>query len=343
MSQNTSSRISLANIVAVVGLTLLSVCIFVGHSYKSRAEWGQDLAWAVGLTAVAGALLWFLIRAKGAENELRRWRIVEWLTLGVYVVALVPATYCSGIMQFVAVQTQKEHYQQIANEDVAGVDAMYRSYIEQSTEAIDRTVQGLKNLSMNSRYDCDNKVRDFLSENQVRLTSESISNYRTLKTDQLMGPGVRAWKQEADRRLNDIRAVYNAWSLLYISSSTKQLHELSDEMGEKLSQLSATANLPVIDRDENSYRVVDSPVAPRTSYRVYRFTIKQDSQACTYSFSPQLPLKLPTAGRFSLPALLALALIHLLILFNYFVAYRTTTISARDNKYRQEDGGISLS
>ena len=95
-----SSRITIANIVAMVGIVLLLVFSFIGHSYLSGGELGWDVMISVGITAFTAFLLWFLIKAKGAENQLDKWKIIEYVTLGVYILFAIPASLLGGVMHF---------------------------------------------------------------------------------------------------------------------------------------------------------------------------------------------------------------------------------------------------
>lgn len=72
-----SGKVTVANILAAVGLVLLLVFTYFGHSYVSGGELGWDIVISVGITAFTAFLLWFLIKAKGAENELNKWRTIS--------------------------------------------------------------------------------------------------------------------------------------------------------------------------------------------------------------------------------------------------------------------------
>lgn len=79
-NKQSSGRITIANIIAIVGVVLLLVFSFIGHSYMSGGEMGWDIVISVAITAFTAFLLWFLIKAKGAENQLGKWRKIEYAT-----------------------------------------------------------------------------------------------------------------------------------------------------------------------------------------------------------------------------------------------------------------------
>ena len=72
-----SGKITVANIVSVLGLMLLAFFTYIGHSYMSGGEIGMDILIAGLITIAAALLLWWLIKAKGAENELSKWKKIE--------------------------------------------------------------------------------------------------------------------------------------------------------------------------------------------------------------------------------------------------------------------------
>ena len=74
------SKITLADVLAVVGVILLAAAYFLGFLYRGDVL-GISILKGVGLGAAFALLLWLLIKAKSARNYLRQWRIVEVVTL----------------------------------------------------------------------------------------------------------------------------------------------------------------------------------------------------------------------------------------------------------------------
>ena len=52
-----SGKITIANIIAIVGIVLLLVFSFIGHSYLSGGELGMDIVISVAITAFTVFLL----------------------------------------------------------------------------------------------------------------------------------------------------------------------------------------------------------------------------------------------------------------------------------------------
>ena len=108
-NKQTSNKITIANIVAMVGIVLLGIFTFMGHSYLSGGELAWDVIVSLAVVSVTSLLLWLLIRAKGAENELDKWKKTEYTTLGIYIIfAITTSIYC-GTMHFFIVNGFKGH------------------------------------------------------------------------------------------------------------------------------------------------------------------------------------------------------------------------------------------
>ena len=58
---------------------------------------GWDILVSVAITGLAAFALWFLVKAKGAENQLEKWRIIEISTLVAYIVVVIPLSFCGGV------------------------------------------------------------------------------------------------------------------------------------------------------------------------------------------------------------------------------------------------------
>lgn len=320
-------RITIANIIAIVGLVLLLVFSFIGHSYLSGGELGWDIAISVGITAFTGFLLWFLIKAKGAENQLDKWKIIEYSTLVVYIVFAIPASLMGGIMHFFVVNDNKGSIKLYAKEDLAKIDNMFNEYIEFESEAISRTGTGLRNAT-GPGHVCDASLNQFMDENRIDHTRESANNFELIQRNSLLGTGFNTFYDEFKRQKNEIENAVNSWSIIQIPTKAKLISDLAEAAQKELNELSSNAKLPVITYDSSS-----------RSYTLGENQTKSfEVEGSVGSF--QFKQALQNTDGFSFTAVLVVLLIHILILFNYIVAYRTSTLGI--SKYGEEDGGRIL-
>jgi hypothetical protein len=108
----------------------------------------------------------------------------------------------------------------------------------------------------------------------------------------------------------------------------KQMSDLATSVQEELNKLSQNAKLPVITYNQYSgkYTLGENQTG--------KFNIAGGVESFQFKKAMQ------DADGFSVTAILVVLLIHFLILFNYIVAYRTSTLGVTKNA--EEDGGIIL-
>jgi hypothetical protein len=322
-----SEKITIANLIAVVGIVLLLIFSYIGHSYMSGGEMGWDIVISVAITAFTAFLLWFLIKAKGAENNLNLWKKVEYVTLALYILFAVPASLFGGIMHFFVVNDNKENIKMYAEQDLDKIDKLFEDYKAFESEAVSRTGTGLQNAT-SSGHVCDEKLNNFFEENRIQHTKESAQNFETLQRNALIGSGFEKFYENFLQQRENIQSIVNGWSIIQIPMKSKQMSDLATSVQEELNKLSQNAKLPVITYNEYSgkYTLGENQTS--------KFNIAGGVESFQFKKAMQ------EAEGFSVTAILVVLLIHFLILFNYIVAYRTSTLGITKNA--EEDGGIIL-
>ena len=90
MSTKNNGKISIANYLSIAALAGLGVVSFFGSLLHSpNGSLGGPAFSAIALVVVLGALLFLGIRAKGADSNAEKWRIVEWVCVLLYIVIAV--------------------------------------------------------------------------------------------------------------------------------------------------------------------------------------------------------------------------------------------------------------
>lgn len=321
-----SDRITPANIIAIVGIVLLLIFSYIGQSYMSGGEMGWDIVISVGITAFTALLLWFMIKAKGAENHLNLWKKVEYTTLALYILFAVPASLFGGIMHFFVVNSEKDNIKMYAKQDLEKINKVFEDYKAFESEAISRTGTGLQNATGLGQV-CDANLNKFFNDNSIQHTRESAQNFETIQRSNLLGSGYENFYENFVQEKDNILAVVNGWSIIQIPMKAKQMSDLATKVQEELNKLSQKAKLPVVTLHPN----------------LGQYTIIQENQTKTFEIdveSFQFKKALQEADGFSVTAILVVLLIHFLILLNYIVAYRTSTLGI--TKKGEEDGGMVL-
>ena len=106
------------------------------------------------------------------------------------------------------------------------------------------------------------------------------------------------------------------------------ISDLAESAQKELNSLSKNAKLPIVtyDSGSRSYTLGEN--------QAQKFEIEDSVESFEFKKALQ------SASGFSAIAIIVVLLIHVLILFNYFVAYRTSTLGI--SKHSEEDGGTIL-
>lgn len=318
-----SGSITIANLIAIVGIVAFLILSYLGRSYMSGGEIGMDILISVIFTGVTAFLLWLMIKAKGAENDLKKWKIIEFSTVVAYIIFIVPSTIYGGALHFFAVNDSKDDIKQYAKDDLALIDNIFATYEDSIKTAINKTVDGLQHsIALNEQRSED--LKTYFEENNIETTKTSIGAYNDSKRLKLLGDNYKTLKKQYKDYKENINAVVDGWSIIQIPNSAKVIDELSEKIKIELNKLVENQTFPIIayQNESRAFDIIES--------RQYAFDIQGELK-----FKDAL---MNTDGS-SILAWVVVLLIHIVILFNYFVAYRTSVLSVRT---KGDDGGIIL-
>ncbi len=331
MASNNKKTVTIANIIAMVGIAALMLFTYLGHAYMSGGETGIDILWAVAIGLGAALILVFLIRAKGAENDLKRWRVIEYSLLGVYFLFAVATTMLGGIYHFFVVNGQKDELKQVAYDDLSRIQTMFETYESNAREAIEITKTGLSNAVAPGEIG-DALLQQFMADKGIGNSTGEVNMYIRRQNQALIGPNYRRLRNaflgndSIAGEKADIENTVETWNLLKIHEAATQIPYLTEVYVEALSEMAGNAALPVTQKD----------------WAAGVHTIADDNQQIFVPVeeTPRFENALKEASGFSLLGLVAVLVIDAAILLNYLVAYRTSSLGF--NTKLEEDGGILL-
>lgn len=212
MSKKNSGSISIANIIALVGLAGLGVITFFGILlHSSDGKPGGAIIGAVAFIAILGFLLFMSIKAKGAENNPDKWRYVEWACLLLYVVVAI--VFASPFQRFFYIVSEKDAMQTQARQEVKAIKDLYQNYEHQQKKFLDDAVE---------------QIQNYIASGQKRSISDDLSKYV-----EGIGSNVEGWATKAsaivklpkDQQLLDIEGQIDGWNLMQLSSLAANLEE----------------------------------------------------------------------------------------------------------------------
>lgn len=325
-STNNKKAITGSVLLCVVGLTVLGVFTFLGHSYLSGGEIAIDIVLALALVLVAAGLVWGLRKSATAVNELTKWRAVEYVLLAVFVVFALFAGMSLGFGHFFTVNSNKAAVKTSFAQDQANITAMVQNYYDFETKAINKTCDGLENaIGYGSRR--SQELNEFMSSCGIQPSRESIKAYRELKTRKLVGRDYKVKIMEDSLNLDKSRRIVNSWAMIELPFQPRAVHATADSIEKQLNTLSADANLPEIVRTgSNYYTLGQRQVASFSSGLVTE----------TGASRSNLAQALAQTGTLTALAWVVMILVNVMILMPYITAPRIRT---NRRKKDRDDGG----
>lgn len=326
--KDNSKKVTVANVVSALGIVLLAFFTFIGYLYMSGGEAGWAILVAVLVAGAAALLLWWLIKAKGAENELGKWKKVEIASLIAYIVIIIPASYFGGIMHYFTVNDNKTLIKYNAEQDLTILTKLFTDYEAAAKDVIARTRTGMQ-PAMGANQKWNGELTQFMKDNNISHNKQSADSFVDIQEKAVLGSSYQKLKSNFITQKRDITNVVNSWSPLKVPSMSKLIEQLAPQVLEQLNTLRQKGKFPIIgyDSGQGMYILKGNNEIPEVE-------LMGGVEGLKFHES------LKSANGFSVIGLLVILGIHLLILFNYLMAYRTSTIGI--NKYAEDDGGIIL-
>lgn len=210
MSQKKSGNVSIANIIALVGLAGIGVVTFFGMLlHSSDGKPAGAILGATALVAGLGFLLFMSIKAKGAEDNPDKWRYVEWACLAAYVI--VSFVFASPFLRFFYILGEKDSMQAQARQEIKAIKVLYQDYEHQQKKFLNDAVE---------------QIQNYKASGQQKNISDDLAEY--VKG---IGNNVDAWAAKAstivkltpDKQLSDIEDKIEGWNIMHLSSIATEL------------------------------------------------------------------------------------------------------------------------
>lgn len=322
MSNKKKSDISIANILAIIGLAAIGVITFFGD-FLSSGDGSpiRGIIISVVLVLMLGLLLIVMIKAKGSSEERDKWHLVMWGSLVLYVgIAILGAFWNNNFFRLFAVAQSKAELQGIARNELSAIEKLFDSYNSQKNAAMDNALNQLKAYSQSGQYNySSDPMRNYVSKQIADISFEGLAdwydaNLEVVKIDPLYNIGTLD---------NEILA----WNYLRLPSLAIDLDEAygisRDQITNRIADFSKNGLIPVISGGNGIPFKVDGVVS---------FNL------------PQLPAlslskKLRSKTDITVLGIIIFIVVHLLVLLNFIVAPDSGIVAPRSRK--KSDTGAS--
>ncbi|MGN1236744.1 MAG: hypothetical protein ACI4TS_04800, partial [Bacteroidaceae bacterium] len=300
--------------------------VFLGKAFANGGELGNAILWSLIVTGITGVLLWFLIKAKGAENHLETWKKIEYSVLGVYILVCIPLSFFGGINCFFAVAGDRDEIKSVALNDLDNIKKTIRDYKEKQEGKIASLKTKLYDFPSNFVRTSDAEL--FLT-NKLKCTNLERENIDTY-CDETLYHNFRLsddpnYFSDIEDRIKEIKQTVSNWNWIKSTLLANKIEKLSEDTYTRLNDICEENQqaIPIINYDYNRYQM-----------DITGYDESKISKAET-----NFKEKVQDTNQVGFLSVLITLLIHLIILLNYIVAYRTSTLSLSKNT---NDSGTPL-
>lgn len=326
MASNNESngKITIANIIAVFGIVMLSALFFLGFLYTGDTL-GISILKGVGLGCVFALLLWFMIKAKPKTNleDKGKWMMSEYIALALYIGLAVVS--CNWMTQFVNVYAAKNDIKESINKDLETIETVINDFKNNERTKMSELSTDLNTALNEARM--DRSVEDLLCKlldvrNLDDVGGSSIDNniYQPYSDSIADISEANGW----DTELSTCEKEISKWNILRLPKLIERVNNLGSDVTEKLNDFAE--RIP-------HYAVHDNP-----SEHVYH---AEEQSADTYEVEMDTPSMMKNL-KTSPWGYGACALIHFLILFNYLMTRRSNKIRNRKSNETAIQSGHML-
>jgi len=326
MSNKKDGKVSIANILALIGLAAIGVVLFFGFMIKSEdGSPGVPILLTAIIVAALGLFLVFSIKAKSADNNPDKWKIVEWICLAAYII--VAAVSAPVFLHFFDVFSHKTELQNIAKSEIKAVDQIYESYTKQCKEARDNAVGQLENYYDSKRFGTKNAVVEVDDWINTRITDNGNVEFNKKNIDSWKNTATLLYEEASFiDELKSVDSKIDNWDWMNLMVVAKKLKEIdTNAKGLVLNKVDSMKT------NSGLFPVITEGTYVFNGY--YKFNINDGP-------TPQFMQKLESTSVGSVLGFVLLFVFHFMILLNYLVTRRANYIPIRTNN--SNAGGISL-
>ncbi|MCH5328139.1 MAG: hypothetical protein J1E02_03885 [Coprobacter sp.] len=310
MSQKkNSSKLSIANLLAMAGLAGIGVITFFGIFFHAAdGKPGGAAIGALALTAALALLLFLSIKAKSAEDEVDKWRYAEWAAVAIYII--VAAASATPFQRFFYVLTQKQELQAQANKESDNLRNFYTRYTQQAQAALNLAQEQIDNYKLSGQLTQDD-LKAYVNEiNDTHIWREAADKIVNLNE-----------KDQAD--LKEINTRIANWNPMFIVGIANDLEINNKEAWNKLER----KTLDYQDKHKLIPIIVGGGIEPYRLDGYVRFDNLKE-----YLPAARLAQTLREANGNTVPGWIVYVLLNLLVLFSYAVTSRSYNVPITQKK-----------
>ncbi|MCR4919399.1 MAG: hypothetical protein K5928_06260 [Prevotella sp.] len=312
MAKANTNNVSIANVISMLGLAGVAVITFFGILLGSAdGAIGTAALLAAALAAVLACLLVVSMKAKAADDNRDKWRIVEIATLAAYIA--VALMFSTPLHRFFYVKSQQQQLQQQARQEISDIQQLYADYEQQRKAALDNAVQQMTNYQ-------NSKTKSMSMDAYIQKMH--VDEKWAAKADKLT-------KLRSDAELKQLAQSVEDFKLLSLAQTAARLAEKD-----------STAYLDVMQKIQANQaehdlipRFVNDAAGAYTQDGFAQINIQRAPQ-------PRLQPALQKASGSTAISWIVMVVLHMLILFSYVVTRHSDIVGP--SQKNGPKGGLDL-
>ena len=309
MSKKDNSKVTIANYLALIGLAGVGVVTFFGSWFhSSNGSQSGAIIGAVALVAGLSILLFLSIKAKSAEDDVDKWRYVEWACLAAFVAVAI--IFSKPFLRFFYVVSEKQELQELAKSEVESINNLYTAFNKQCVKKVGIAHDGMDNYDKSRQSDVSLNL--YIEEHVKDKDKWQETALEVINSDTMFLNEMKTIKNRVDEwRLQDLPSL--------ATDLENKCNSVTDEIKERIEDWKNNSHIiPKIvgnGKEEDPYRMdgycsfedYDLPAAPEALFAK----------------------KLNEANGSSVLGWVVYVAVLLLVLLNYFLTERSMIVKPK--------------
>ena len=237
MSQSNSGNLSKGDVISFVALLLLGLVVFFGLNFTMLGNRLPSAMVAVLLFMLMVVFVFLAAYAKAQDFNQDKWKAVEYVMLGFYVIALVPCYLYAG--KFFDVMWAKEEITQTVERDMDDIDHMFAEY-RKGCESRVGTYQTELEALLESEEGRKRMVRLLDLDKQPEEVSQADVSQAVSSFSDLLELSAGPLEEEKEELVMQCEENFKGWDLLFMPQYASELDNAKERYAKGLEEAYAS-------------------------------------------------------------------------------------------------------
>lgn len=346
MGKKKSNGITIANLISVIGFVAFVILTFLGYYMLEKGNLFNAILLCIINSIVVLLLIYFMIHAKTAKNDSKKWFITEMVCLVIYI-GFISIWGAKPIFHTASVMLNEDELAKAVENDRKEITKIFTEYETEelklnSTMYDSRSnLHHLSNIIANDDVAADklnrlglgnnkNKNQEtFFSNNEI---DKAFYNRDSLLRADLLGDSYIQYKTNILNKVNSIEQSVKNMEFTKLIENAEELVSINTEVAEQLSNKSNNQARFEVKRIPGNNKI-------QVSFLAYKY-----NESSELILQKLLANEVTSNGKktssFSGLGLMFIILSQFLLLITYFCVRRTLAVPIGPD--RTNDGGIAL-